>query len=81
MAHKAEQRRRFKAVLCTQPKTYSQIREERKKVDRNEKGEIEHEPQQQTQEDEEEEEEEETKVLDGFFLVSKSFCSLIHDQT
>ncbi len=31
MAQRAEQRRRFKAVLCNKPRTYAQIREERKR--------------------------------------------------
>lgn len=62
--HKAEQRRRFKAVLCAKPRTYSRIREERKKAE--EKGvklSDEH------FEDNEENAEEEA-VLDGFFLVN-----------
>ncbi|XP_074657735.1 X-ray radiation resistance-associated protein 1-like isoform X2 [Tubulanus polymorphus] len=62
---RTEQRRRFKAVLCTKPpKTYSQIREERKRAERREK---------QTQDDDDDNEEdddgEEANVLDGFFLM------------
>lgn len=64
IAHRAEQRRRFKAVLCTKPRTYSRIREERKKTERlgtTLDG--------QKFDEDEEEEEEEAPTLDGFFLV------------
>lgn len=66
VSQKAEQRRRFKAVLCAKPRTYSRIKEERKKAEREgtqitmpvqslAEGEI--------------EEEEEAPALDGFFLM------------
>lgn len=67
VSQKAEQRRRLKAVLCAKPRTYSRIKEERKKAEREgtqitmpvqslAEGEI--------------EEEEEAPALDGFFLVN-----------
>lgn len=63
---RAEQRRRFKAVLCAKPKTYAQIKEERKRCDREgtsfNPAEI--------QNIEEDEEQPESPALDGFFLVS-----------
>lgn len=62
---RAEQRRRFKAVLCTKPKTYAQIKEERKRCDREgtsfNPAEI--------QNLDEDEEQPESPALDGFFLV------------
>lgn len=33
MAHQDEQKRRFKAVLCSKPRTYSSIKETRKKAE------------------------------------------------
>lgn len=62
MAHRAEQRRRFKAILCTKPKTFSQIREERKRTEKEKRV---------TNRDVEhlEDEEKDDSVLDGFFLV------------
>ncbi|XP_046374524.2 X-ray radiation resistance-associated protein 1-like [Haliotis rufescens] len=66
IAHRAEQRRRFKAVLCTKPRTYSRIREERKKTERlgtTLDG--------QKFDEDEEEEEEEAPTLDGFFLMKQ----------
>ncbi|XP_046584130.1 X-ray radiation resistance-associated protein 1-like [Haliotis rubra] len=65
IAHRAEQRRRFKAVLCTKPRTYSRIREERKKTERlgtTLDGQ---------RFDEDEAEEEEAATLDGFFLMKQ----------
>ena len=63
VAHTAEQRRRFKAVLCTKPvRTFSQIREERKRAEKTGSSIIP--PTQDGYSDEEEE-----KPLDGFFLV------------
>ena len=65
MAHRAEQRRRFKAVLCAKPRTYSRIREERKRA--------EDQGIRMTASQFEEEEEKDTDqpVLDGYFLVKK----------
>ena len=37
MAQKAEQRRHFKAVLCAKPKTYAQIKHERKEKEKEER--------------------------------------------
>lgn len=71
VAHKAEQRRRFKAVLCAKPRTYSQIREERKRALKDGSHIVPPAP---------EAEEEEEKILDGFFLVSAFVnISLGHD--
>ena len=63
VAHAAEQRRRFKAVLCTKPaRTFSQIRGERIKAERtrNNTGL----PMQVDSSDGNDD-----KALDGFFLV------------
>lgn len=67
VSQRAEQRRRFKAVLCAKPRTYSRIKEERKKAER--------EGTQitmavQSLAEDEMEEEDEAPVLDGFFLVN-----------
>nr|XP_022287824.1 X-ray radiation resistance-associated protein 1-like [Crassostrea virginica] len=66
VSQRAEQRRRFKAVLCAKPRTYSRIKEERKKAER--------EGTQitmavQSLAEDEMEEEDEAPVLDGFFLM------------
>ncbi|XP_064615202.1 X-ray radiation resistance-associated protein 1-like [Liolophura sinensis] len=63
VAHRAEQRRRFKAILCTRPKTFSQIREERKKTERENR--------RVTNRNGKHPEDEQTDdfVLDGFFLL------------
>ena len=64
VAHTAEQRRRFKAVLCTKPaRTFSKIREERKRAEKVGRNIV-----ASTQIGSSDEEEEE-KILDGFFLV------------
>ncbi|CAC5372085.1 X-ray radiation resistance-associated protein 1 [Mytilus coruscus] len=63
---KAEQRRRFKAVLCTKPKTYAQIKEERKRSDREGTS---FNPAEIPNLDEDEEEQQEAPALDGFFLM------------
>jgi len=64
VAQKAEQRRRFKAFICSKPCTYEEIRNERKKAERNNTAIIP--PYHHTDEDDEDE----NKLLDGFFLVS-----------
>ena len=64
MSHQAEQRRRFKAVLCTKPRTFDQIREERKRSERTGQPFIAPEMELEDVEDEEDD-----RVLDGFFLV------------
>ena len=75
MAHKAEQRRRFKAVLCAKPRTYSRIRGERKRAeDQGVRMTASH-------FDEEEDEEEDKPVLDGYFLVWKDFLFLFGIQS
>ena len=67
MAHRAEQRRRFKAVLCAKPRTYSRIREERKRAeDQGTRMTA-------SQFEEEEEKDSESPVLDGYFLVKNIF--------
>ncbi|KAL8600018.1 hypothetical protein ACOMHN_057787 [Nucella lapillus] len=67
MAHRAEQRRRFKAVLCAKPRTYSRIREERKRAEgqgvRLTAG--------QFEDENEGEEKTDTPVLDGYFLMKQ----------
>lgn len=65
MAQRAEQRRRFKAVLCTKPRTYSRLKGERKRAEKH--GQMAALAAQSFVE----EELEEAPVLDGFFLVSK----------
>ena len=65
VAHRAEQRRRFKAILCTKPKTYARIKEERKRAERQGTTIMD-----QNVDEEEDEEEKEAPVLDGFFLVN-----------
>ena len=63
VAHAAEQRRRFKAVLCTKPaRTFSQIRGERIKAERSRNNTVL--PMQVDSSDWEDD-----KALDGFFLV------------
>ena len=64
VAQRAEQRRRFKAVLCAKPRTYSRIKEERKKADRQGTNLA-----SQSFADDVSELEEEVPLLDGFFLV------------
>ncbi|XP_064639371.1 X-ray radiation resistance-associated protein 1-like [Lineus longissimus] len=65
VAHRAEQRRRFKAVLCTKPKSYSQIKEERLRLEREEKDVT----CDATTVTDDAVNVEEEKVLDGFFLM------------
>ncbi|XP_033759734.1 X-ray radiation resistance-associated protein 1-like [Pecten maximus] len=63
VAQRAEQRRRFKAVLCTKPRTYSRIKGERKRAEKQ--GTI-----LATQSFINDDEDlEEPPVLDGFFLM------------
>ncbi|ESP05046.1 hypothetical protein LOTGIDRAFT_230081, partial [Lottia gigantea] len=64
VSHRAEQRRRFKAVLCTKPRTYSRIKEERKKSELEGKSITEC-----KLDVEEEDDEDEGPILDGFFLM------------
>ena len=71
MAHRAEQRRRFKAVLCAKPRTYSRIREERKRAE--EQG-VRFTAQQF---DDEGQEESSEPVLDGYYLVRAVITWLI----
>lgn len=70
VAQRVEQRRRFKAVLCAKPRTFDDIRKERKQSDKagttiippaSPLG---------------EKEEDDSAILDGFFLVSifSSLC-------
>lgn len=66
MAQRAEQRKRFKAILCTKPKTYARIKEERRRAEKQGTTIAE---QFQNAEEQEKEEEREIPVLDGFFLV------------
>ncbi|KAH3807141.1 hypothetical protein DPMN_135474, partial [Dreissena polymorpha] len=66
VAHRAEQRRRFKAILCTKPKTYARIKEERKRAEKQGTSLTE---QLQAADEQEEEEEKDIPVLDGFFLM------------
>ena len=79
VAHKAEQRRRFKAVLCAKPRTYSRIREERKRAeDQGIRMTA-------SQFEEEEEKDVDQPVLDGYFLVKKKrkerVFSLVQNMT
>ena len=63
MAARAEQRRRFKAVICAKPRDYETIRQERKRAEKEGTAIV---PPAVL---DEEDAEEDTKVLDGFFLV------------
>ena len=73
VAHRAEQRRRFKAILCNKPKTYARIKEERKKAEKQGTtlGE------QSEDVEEEGEEEKDVPILDGFFLVIVIYLSVL----
>ncbi|KAK3589901.1 hypothetical protein CHS0354_034913 [Potamilus streckersoni] len=64
VAQRAEQRRRFRAVLCTQPKTYAQIKEERRRAEKEGTS-----ISAQEFDAEEEEKQAEASQLDGFFLM------------
>ncbi|KAL5004765.1 hypothetical protein ScPMuIL_018221 [Solemya velum] len=61
VAYNEEEKRRFKAILCSKPRTYSRIREERKKAER--------EGTRLTADNFIGDEAEETPILDGFFLM------------
>lgn len=63
VAQKAEQRRRFKAVLCTKPRDFDSIRAERKRSEKEGTAII-------PPIDYGEENDDEIKLLDGFFLVT-----------
>ncbi|KAK6194382.1 hypothetical protein SNE40_000023 [Patella caerulea] len=65
VSHRAEQRRRFKAVLCTKPRTYSRIKEERKKCEKEGTSLTDCKFEEQVEEDDEEE----VPNLNGFFLM------------
>ncbi|XP_053404342.1 X-ray radiation resistance-associated protein 1-like isoform X2 [Mercenaria mercenaria] len=65
VAQRAEQRKRFKAILCTKPKTYARIKEERRRAEQQ--GTTISEQLQAA--NDEEEEEKDVPVLDGFFLM------------
>ncbi|GFR71749.1 X-ray radiation resistance-associated protein 1 [Elysia marginata] len=70
IAHHAEQRRRFKAVLCAKPRTYSRLKEERKKSELHGTKLGTYKYNEDTDEDEAEEEaEDDGAILDGFFLM------------
>ncbi|XP_069103439.1 X-ray radiation resistance-associated protein 1-like [Argopecten irradians] len=64
VAQRAEQRRRFKAVLCTKPRTYSRIKGERKRAEKQ--GSI---LATQSFINDDDDDVEEPPVLDGFFLM------------
>lgn len=67
MSHQAEHRRRFKAVLCANPITYQQLKEQRKQQDRGLSRDLTASvPPPASLMDQSMEEE----TLDGFFLVS-----------
>lgn len=63
MEHATEQKRRFRAVLKTKPRTFSQIGEERRKAEQAGTN-IAIQTTNLVSDDEEED-----KILDGFFLV------------
>ena len=65
--HRVEQRKRFKALLCSKPRTFDDIRKERNKADRE--GTI-FAPHPRVVFDEEDGKEDDYRCLDGFFLVS-----------
>ncbi|XP_059163984.1 X-ray radiation resistance-associated protein 1-like isoform X2 [Physella acuta] len=62
-----EQQRRFNSILCAKPRTYSRIKEERKKSERLGTKLDNHSFNEST-----EEKEDEGKILDGFFLMKHS---------
>ncbi|KAL3847386.1 hypothetical protein ACJMK2_018301 [Sinanodonta woodiana] len=64
VAQRAEQRRRFRAVLCTQPKTYDQIKEERRRAEKEGTN-----ISAQDFDAVDEEKQAEAPLLDGFFLM------------
>ena len=67
MAHKAEQRRRFKAVLCAKPLTYNDIHEYRQRGEKaGDAGSV----PPPTVKDEPHDVDDRENTLDGFFLVS-----------
>lgn len=63
MAQKAEQRRRFKAVLCTKPHDFDTIRDERRQAEKEGRAII------FPAAFDDGDQEEEGRTLDGFFLV------------
>ncbi|CAD5113791.1 DgyrCDS2958 [Dimorphilus gyrociliatus] len=69
---KAEQRRRFKAVLCANPRTFEDIREERKKAERTGTDfQAPSVPPATSRKDNDDEDD--IKILDGFFLLKHCF--------
>lgn len=63
-AHRAEQRKRFKAVVCAKPpRTYSRLKQERLALERNIDG--------SADEEDNIEPDSERKLLDGFFLMKQ----------
>jgi len=64
VAARAEQRRRFKAVICAKPRDFESIRDERKRSDKEGTAIV---PPAML----DEEDDEDTKLLDGFFLVRR----------
>ena len=69
VAHRAEQRRQFKAILCNKPKTYARIKEERRKAEKEGTTINEQNVEGSKETEGEGEEKEDAPVLDGFFLV------------
>ena len=77
MAHHAEQRRQLKVVLCSKPRTFEEIRSQRKKAEKQAAAinlpQTEHDKDRVDDDDSE-------NILDGFFLVWLwsffSFCIL-----
>ena len=65
VAHKAEQRRRFKAVLCAKPLSYNAVHEQRQKADKSGSAIV----PPPTIKDEPHDGGEHEHSLDGFFLV------------
>ena len=72
-AQRVEQRRRFKAVLCAKPRTFHEIRDERKRSEKT--GQAIVPPVLYKMEDDEED----GRVLDGFFLVRKEMSCRLYD--
>ena len=67
VAARAEQRRRFKAVICAKPRDFETIRQERKRAEKDGTAII------PPAGFDEYETEEDTKILDGFFLVGTCY--------
>jgi hypothetical protein len=65
VAHRAEQRRHFKVVLCSKPRTFDEIRNQRRKAEKDGTPIVLPPPSQ------DKDDSDDGNTLDGFFLVIK----------